>query len=75
MHSLPQDRIGVPYVHDDCHNVYRPVIQSDVRALRVTVGGAAVHNIHVLESEYRASTHVRVWDQAWYVLGPHSELN
>lgn len=38
MHSLPQDRIGVPYVHDDCHNLYRPVNQSDVRALQVFCG-------------------------------------
>lgn len=32
MHSLPQDRVGVPYVHDDCHNLYRPVKQSDVKS-------------------------------------------
>lgn len=38
MHSLPQDRIGVPYVHDDCHNLYRPVNQSDVKALQVHGG-------------------------------------
>lgn len=31
MHSLPQDGIGVPYVHDDRHNLYRPVNQSDVK--------------------------------------------
>lgn len=30
MHSLPQDRIGVPYVHDDCHMLYRPVKQTGV---------------------------------------------
>lgn len=35
MHSLPQDRGGVPYVHDDCHSVYRPVNQSGVSALQV----------------------------------------
>lgn len=38
MHSLPQDRVGVPYVHDDCHNLYRPVNQSDVKALQVYCG-------------------------------------
>lgn len=38
MHSLPQDSGGVPYVHDDCHNVYRPVNKSDVFALQVNCG-------------------------------------
>lgn len=38
MHSFPQDSGGVPYVHDDCHNVYRPVNQSDVLALQVNCG-------------------------------------
>lgn len=56
MHSLPQDRIGVPYVHD-CHYLYRPVNQSDVKAFRFTVGGAAaVHTVHVLEPGHSQHT-------------------
>lgn len=63
MHSLPQDRIGVPYVHDDCHNLYRPVNQSDVTAFRFTVGGAAVHNVNMCWSLGRAGTPVKVLNQ------------
>ena len=33
--SLPQDRVGVPYVHDDCHTLYRPVNQSHGKDLQV----------------------------------------
>lgn len=38
VHSLPQDSGGVPYVHDDCHNVYRLVNLSDVFVLPVNCG-------------------------------------
>lgn len=33
-------------MHDDCHNLYRPVNQSDVKGFSgFTAGGAAVHNV------------------------------
>lgn len=72
MHSLPQDRVGVPYVHDDCHNLYRPVNQSDAKALQVYCGGGGV-----------GGCCARTWAEPAQgfgsvvvaVLGPHEELN
>lgn len=60
MHSLPQGGIGVPYVHDDCHNLYRPVNQSDVKPFRFTV----VHNVHVLKPGQSQHTRYGL-DQMW----------